>query len=235
MSRVTLLKVTAITLLLFTVCFAAALNEPKDQNAAVAQPLEGAEAKKARPKMTFVTLVDFYLRDGNTVSSRLLSDDKTQVVVEQFQQSALVTMTYSKKEIDMRSYTTRSIPEWKYYVQLGDYFVSKTWDFVDDPDEFIQAIRCYEMAKQLLGAQSDDEERIAEVDALIQKTKKDKEVWTSQVETRAKLKQFEYQAEAENRLKKLEKQIGESNVKLVESIKAFDKTTEGLKTGYHSS
>lgn len=232
MSRVIFLKVIAITLLLLSVCFAAALNEPNDQSGAAGQSPEGDTVKKARQRISSVTIADFYLRDGNTVSARLLSDDKTQIVVEELLESKLVTRAYSKKEIDMRSFATRAVPEWKYYIQLGDYFVAQTWDFVDDPDDFIQAVRCYERAKQSLQAQGDDAERIAEVDGLIQKIRQDKEVWTSQVETRAKLKQFEYQAEAENRLKKLEKQIEEGNAKLSESIKSLDKASVGLKDDY---
>ncbi len=232
MSRVIFMKVMAITLLLLSVCFAAALNEPNDQSSGGGQSPDVTAVKKAKPRVSSVTIADFYLRDGNTVSARLLSDDKTQVVVEELLESKLVTRAYSKKEIDMRSFATRTVPEWKYYIQLGDYFVAQTWDFVDDPDDFIQAVRCYERAKQSLQAQGDDAERIAEVDGLIQKIKQDKEVWTSQVETRAKLKQFEYQAEAENRLKKLEKQIEEGNAKLSESIKSLDKAAVGLKDDY---
>jgi DNA repair ATPase RecN len=123
------------------------------------------------------------------------------------------------------------MPEWQYYSRLAEYFAAKTWDFVDDPDDFIEAIRCYEKAKQSLQA---DSEKVADIDKAIKKIQDDREVWTREVESRAKLKKLEYEAEAENRLKKLERSVAESNVKLSESIKYLDKTAEDLKKDYQN-
>jgi hypothetical protein len=231
MKRVMFIRVAAVTALLLTVCFVAAVNEPNDGGGASPQTPEAAP-KKPRPRIETVTMADFYLRDGNTVSGRLLSDDKNQVIIEQPSESMLIIKAYTKREIDTRTLTTRLVHEWKYYAQLGDYFAARTWDFVDDPDDFIQAIRCYEKARQSLSASAADEDRVGEIDRAIQKLKQDKEVWTSQVESRAKLKKLEYDAEAENRLKRLEKQIAESNVKLNESIKYLDKTAGDVKADY---
>jgi hypothetical protein len=185
---------------------------------------------KVRPRAESVIIADFYLKDGNTVSGRLISEDKNQVVVEQPEESTLATKTYGKKDIDMRSYSTRPMLESKYYAGLAEYFTAKTWDFVDDPDDFIEAIRCYEKAKQSLIYSGADKEKIQEIDNSIAKVKKDRDVWTSQVETRAKLKTMEYNAEAENRLKRLEKQINESNARLNDSMKTLDKTIADLKS-----
>ena len=77
-----------------------------------------------------------------------------------------------------------------------------------------------------------DNDKIADIDKSIKKVRDDREVWTREVESRAKLKKLEYDAEAENRLKKLERTIAEGNAKLTESIKAMDKTAEGLKNDY---
>ncbi|MBN2021120.1 MAG: hypothetical protein JW749_12955 [Sedimentisphaerales bacterium] len=224
MTRINVIRAVVITLLIFTVCLAVEVNEPNESVIPV--------VKQPRPKVETVTMVEFYLRDGNAISGKLLSEDKNQVVVELPDESKIVVRSYTKKEIDSRTLTTRPLIGWRYYVRLGDYFAARTWDFVDDPDDFIEAIRCYEKAKQSLLSQGGDSERTAEIDALIEKTRQDKEVWTSQVETRAKLKQLEYQAEAENRLKKLEKQIVESGAKLNESIKALDKTASGIQDDY---
>jgi hypothetical protein len=177
-------------------------------------------------------MVDFYMRDGNTVSGKLLSDDKNQLVVEEPQESTVIVRTYSKRDVDTRTVATRTMPESQYYSRLGEYFTAKTWDFKDDPDEFIQAIRCYEKAKQSLEQSGAEPEKIAEIDKAIQKIQHDKEVWTEQVGSRAKLKKLEYDAEAENRLKQLEKQVTESSVKLNESIKYLDKTTADVRNDY---
>jgi prefoldin subunit 5 len=176
-------------------------------------------------------MVDFYMRDGNTVSGKLLRDDPTQLVVEEPSGSIIITTTYSKKEVDTRTVRTRPVPEWQYYVRLAEYFTAKTGDFVDDPDEFIEAIRCYEKAKQSLQA-SGDKDKIADIDKALKNVQNDREVWTREVESRAKLKRLEYDAEAENRLKKLERSVAESNVKLVESIKNLDKNTDDIKKDY---
>lgn len=228
MKRIIFLKTAAITLLFFSICFAAAISEPNKSSPAS----ENAVAVKSKPRVDTVTMADFYLRDGNVVSGRLLSDDKNQVVVEQTSDSTLITRSYTKKEIDSRTLTTRIIPESRYYAQLAEYFKARTWDFADDPDDFIQVIRCYEKARQVLLNAGADEEKVAQVANEIKKIKQDREVWESQVESRAKLKKLEYDAEAESRLKNLEKQVFESNIKLNESIKYLDKTTEDIKSDH---
>jgi uncharacterized phage infection (PIP) family protein YhgE len=228
MKRIISLKIAAITLLLFSICFAAATSEPNKSSPAS----ESVISVKPKPRADTVTMADFYLRDGNVVSGRLLSDDKNQVVIEQTSDSTLITKSYTKKEIDTRTLTTRIVPESRYYAQLAEYFKAKTWDFTDDPDDFIQAIRCYEKARQAFLDSGADEEKVAQIDNEIKKIKQDREVWTSQVESRAKLRKLEYDAEAESRLKNLEKQVFESNIKLNESIKYLDKTTADIKDDY---
>lgn len=235
MGRVIFLSVMVITLVLLLNGFAASVNEPnKGDTVSPAVPAYETPITIAKPraKVDSVTMVDFYMRDGNTVSGKLLSDDATQLIVEQPVESTVVPKTYSKREIDTRTVRTRPMPEWQYYVHLAEYFNAKTWDFVDDPDEFIGAIRSYEKAKQLLQASGADKDKIADIDKAIKKVQDDREVWTKEVESRAKLKKLEYDAEAENRLKKLEHSIAESNVKLDESIKNLNKTDEELRTDY---
>jgi hypothetical protein len=235
MARAIFLTVTAIALVLLLNSFAASVDEPdKGDVVRPAVPVSEAPITTAKPraKVDSVTMIDFYMRDGNTVSGKLLSDDATQFVVEQPFESTVIAKNYSKREVDTRTVRTRPIPEWQYYVRLGEYFSAKTWDFVDDPDEFISAIRSYEKAKQLLQSGGADNDKIADIDKSIKKVQDDREVWTREVESRAKLKKLEYDAEAENRLKKLERTIAEGNVKLNESIKSVDKTAEGLKNDY---
>jgi hypothetical protein len=231
MARKIILITSIITLVWLPRCFAAA----SDNNAVGPQTSETISGI-ARPKVKVdvVTMVDFYLRDGNTVSGRLLSEDNAQVVVEMPSDtnSTLVIKTYSKREIDTRTLRTHPVPESRYYTQLGEYFAARTWDFKDDPDDFIQAIRCYEKAKQSLQGAGAEPDKLAEMDKAIKKLQDDREVWTKEVESRAKLKKLEYDAEAENRLKQLEKQIAESNVRLNESIKYLDKTAEDIKNDY---
>ncbi|MGA2071313.1 MAG: hypothetical protein ABSG97_08175 [Sedimentisphaerales bacterium] len=237
MARVIVLTVTVAALVLLLNGFASSVDEPNKGNAAgPAVPVSESPIAIAKPRarVDSVTMVDFYMRDGNTVSGKLISDDSTQLIVEQPFESTIVTRTYSKREVDTRTVRTKPMPEWQYYSKLAEYFAARTWDFVDDPDDFIEAIRCYEKAKQSLQAGGADNERIAEIDKAIKKIQDDRVVWTREVESRAKLKKLEYDAEAENRLKKLERTIAESNAKLNESIKYLDKTAEDLKKDYQN-
>ncbi len=227
MSRViTFVIIAAVFLCVVGYIGAAAVGQRDANNTAVS----ASAINVARPKMRVdsVTVADFYLRDGSTVSGRLLSEDNTQVVVELVEDSTLVTKTYSKREVDTRTLRTRPVLENLYYTQLGEYFAARTWDFRDDPDDFIQAIRCYEKAKQSLQAGGVNGDRVAEIDKAIKKLEEDREVWTAQVESRAKLRKLEYEAEAENRLKQLERQVVESN----ESIKNLSETADNMKGDY---
>jgi hypothetical protein len=243
MTRKIILTVTAISLFLLTDGLAVNLpaDPPKgevspraDGNAVRTAATETPLIVRPRPRVEAVTMADFYLRDGNTVSGRLLSEDNAQVVVEQLLGGAIVTRTYSKREMDTRTLRKRPVPEWNYYTQLAEYFAAQTWDFKDDPDDFIQAIRCYEKAKQSLADSGAEADKQTEIDKAIKKLQQDRDVWTREVESRAKLKKLEYEAEAENRLKQLEKQVAESNIKLSESIKYLDKTAQDIKNDYQN-
>ena len=231
MARKIILTVTTITF--FLLPDGLAVNLPDGNNIRQGSA-ETVLVSRPRPKIEAVTMADFYLRDGNTVSGRLLSEDGTQVVVEQFLGGEIVTKSYSKREMDARTLRKRPVSEWSYYTQLAEYFAAQTWDFKDDPDDFIQAIRCYEKAKQSLADSGAEPDKQTEIDKAIKKLQQDRDVWTREVESRAKLKKLEYEAEAENRLKQLEKQVAESNVKLSESVKYLDKTAQDIKSDYQN-
>jgi len=232
MKRINIFAVMAAAIILSGVSMSA-VSEPNESNEIRSKSIESAPvARRPRARVDVVTMADFYMRDGNSVSGRLLSDDNTQVVIEQPLDSTVVTRTFSKRELDPRTLRTRPVPESQYYTRLAEYFAARTWDFRDDPDDFIGAIRSYEKAKQSLQTSGADEEKIAEIDKAIKKLEEDRDVWTREVESRAKLKKLEYEAEAENRLKQLEKQVAESNIKLNESIKYLEKSAADLKNDY---
>jgi septal ring factor EnvC (AmiA/AmiB activator) len=128
-------------------------------------------------------------------------------------------------------------------MDLAEYFSGRTWDFKDDPDDFIQAIRCYEKAKQLaVGASSalsslpkgdtQDNERTAQIDEKIKQLQADREVWTREVESRAKLKKLELESEFENRLKELQDKVNASSQKVTESVERLDKTIAEIQSNH---
>ncbi len=192
-------------------------------------PADNPAAKRARPKMQFVTIAEFYLPDGKAVSGKLVSENKNQVVIEERVESTVATRSYSKREIDSRSLTRRKVPEAAYYTELARYFAARTWDFRDDADDFILAIRAYEKAKQAIeGSSRPNQETIAQIDSGIEKLEKDREVWTREVESRAKLKKLEFEAELPERLKQIEQRLAENVARLDESVESFKQTAADI-------
>jgi hypothetical protein len=190
-------------------------EQQKSETASTTEP--------ARPRTSAIRMADFYMRDGKLMFGKLVTEDKNKVTIEQLEGSNIVVSTYSKRDIDPRTLQTRAIPEYKYYIDLAEYFTGRTWDFRDDPDDFIQAIRCYEKAKQLIVSEAQDNERIGQINAKIKQLQADREVWTREVESRAKLRKLELEAEFDNRIKELENKVNASSQKVSESVERLDK------------
>ena len=148
-------------------------------------------ATTLRPRMSVARTADFYLRTGEFIFGRLVTEDKNKITVERLEGGKIIPSTYSRREIEPRTLQTKSIPEYRYYLDLAEHFSSRTWDFKDDPDDFIQAIRCCEKAKQsVLPTQTQGSERISEIDERIKKLQADRQVWERETESRAKLKRW---------------------------------------------
>jgi hypothetical protein len=220
----TVIAVTMPMLVLFV-----ALSCHSDACAQTSQA-ETLEAKTApttgalRTRTNFVRTVGFHLRTGELVFGKLVSEDKNKVTLEQLEESTVVVSTYSKREIEPRTMQTRSVPEYRYYLDLADYFSGRTWDFRDDPDDFIQAIRCCEKAKQSVQqVQTPDSEKIAEIDAKIKQLQADRQVWERETKTRAELRKLEYEAEVANKLKDLEAKVNAASQRVNDSVEQLDK------------
>jgi len=203
-------------------CFsnAYAQTAPSESNIEKEQTVFETPRKTARPRMDFVKMVDFYLRDSEKlVFGKLVLEDRNKITVERLDESRIIVSTYSKREIDARTLRTKNIPEAKYYLELADYFSGKTWDFRDDPDDFIQAIRCWEKAKQSIAeTQGQDSERIVEINKKIKRLQADRKVWVREVESRAKLKKLEFEATIETRIKELEDKVAASSQQVDETM-----------------
>ncbi|UCG57630.1 MAG: hypothetical protein JSU70_22535 [Phycisphaerales bacterium] len=182
-----------------------------------------ARARTSRQRANLVRTVDFHLRTGDLVFGKLVDEDRNKISVERVAESKILVSTYSKREIDSRTLQTKTVPEYKYYLDLADRFSRQTWDFRDDPDDFIQAIRCCEKAKQSMeGSVSQDAEKLAEIDKKIKKLQADREVWAREVESRAKLKKLEFEAEFEKRFDQLEEMVKTSSEKVDETVTRLD-------------
>jgi tetrahydromethanopterin S-methyltransferase subunit G len=160
-------------------------------------------------------MADFYLRDEKLVHGRLISEDRNKVTIEELSGSTIVVSTYSKRDIDTRTLRIKNVPEARYYADLGEYFHGRTWDFRDDPDDFIQAIRSYETARRALAeTYGEESERLDEINRKIERVKADRAVWIREAESRARLKKLEFEAEIENRLAGLENAVDAQNREL---------------------
>jgi hypothetical protein len=187
-------------------------------------------ATASKPRMNVVRTADFHLRTGEFVFGRLVTEDNNKVIVERLEASKIIPSTYSKREIEPRTFQVKSIPEYKYYLDLAEYFSSRTWDFTDDPDDFIQAIRCCEKARQsVLQIQTQDSEQIREIDEKIKNLQEDQKVWTRETKSRAELKMLEFEAEIEKRFKELADKIDATDPKINQAVERLDNTIAEMK------
>jgi len=209
---------TAVALAAY--CFSPLYAQSEPNQTAVEQKTAEPpkESKEMGAKTSYVKMADFYLRDGKLAVGKLISEDKNKVVIEQLNDSEIVVTTYSNKEVDMRTVHTKAIPEYQYYIDLAEYFAGRTWDFRDDPDDFIQAVRCCEKAKQLLSEAQKNGGKIKQIDDEIKRLRADRDVWTKEVEPRAKLKNLEFEATVETRLKELENKVDAAAQHLDKSV-----------------
>jgi hypothetical protein len=188
-------------------CFSSLYAQPNQgRHTAVTSPNQPDSSQNtAEPRPSLIKVADFYLRDGRFVTGRVVSEDKNKIIMEQLQAGKIIVSTYGKREIENRTLRPKTIPEWKYYLDIGDYFSARTWDFVDDPDDFIQALRSYEKAK--LSAQTSrrfDHEQTGQIREKIEKLQADRQIWSEQIRSRAQLKKLEFEATAKDRLQAAE-------------------------------
>ena len=192
-----------------------------------------SRATPLRPRMSVTRTADFYLRTGEFIFGRLVTEDKNKITVERLEGGKIIPSTYSRREIEPRTLQTKSIPEYRYYLDLAEHFSSRTWDFKDDPDDFIQAIRCCEKAKQsVLPTQTQGSERISEIDERIKKLQADRQVWERETESRAKLKTLEFEAEMETRLKELADKIDAMSPQIEQAMEQLDNAVTEVKDGH---
>jgi hypothetical protein len=191
----------------------------------------GQGASKAR--MSTIRTVDFYLKDGKLIFGKLIAEDRNKVTVEQAEESTLIVATYSKRDMDAKTLQVKTIAESKYYEDLAEYFAGRTWDFKDDPDDFIQAIRCYERARRLITGTSElDAERIKQMGDKVAQLEADRTVWEKQVQSRAKLKELEFQAEFQTRFKELGDKIDASSQKIEQTVARLDKAVTDVQQNH---
>ena len=98
----------------------------------------------------------------------------------------------------------RAPPPPTYYLDLSEHFTRQTWDFQHDPDDFTQAIRFAEQARQLLtSASPSDSPQLTKAQQQITRLQADRKLWQKEMQTRAELNQLELAATLDQTLTKL--------------------------------
>ena len=58
-----------------------------------------SRATTLRPRMSVARTADFYLRTGEFIFGRLVTEDRNKITVERLEEGKIVPSTYSKREI----------------------------------------------------------------------------------------------------------------------------------------
>jgi len=189
----------------------------QDANAVEQKPQDVNSAPIKRKPVGKVQLVSFVLNTGQSVSGRVESEDAFEIKLSQIQGVAFVSAKYYKNEIDKKTIIYKNISELDYWRNTGDYFLQNAWDFQNDPDEFIQAIRCYQRAKILVvDALGENHKLVAELDAKVKQINADMQNWSQQAELRAKMRNLETLATLDAKLEKFQQQLEENSKALAE-------------------
>jgi len=155
-----------------------------------------------------VKLVSFNLTSGQRINGKLVNEDPFEMEIDEIKGSKILLSTYYKNDIDKKSIIYKTVSELDYWRDTGNYFLQKVWDFEDDPDEFIQAIRCFERAKSTVEeAVGSEHKLVAELDEKINQIKMDMARWTEQAKSRAELRDLELLSTLDSRLQQIQEQI----------------------------
>jgi hypothetical protein len=182
-------------------------------------PQDSNSSPVQRKSVEKVKLVLFNLTSGQRISGKLVNEDPFKIEIAEIKGSKIPLSTYYKNDIDKKSIIYKTVSELDYWRDTGKYFLEKVWNFEDDPDEFIQAIRCYEKAKSLVETAVGPEHRlVAELDEEIRQIKADMARWAEQAKERAELRKLELLSTLDSHLQQIQEQIA-INSKSIENIR----------------
>lgn len=204
----------------------------QEMNAPLQKSQDANSAAVRRKPVGKVQLVSFILNNGDAVTGRVESEDAFEMKLSQVKNASFISTKYHKNEIDRKTIIYKNISELDYWRNTGDYFLQKLWDFENDPDEFIQAGRCFQKARELVAeALGEDNKLVAELDEKIKKINADMENWSEQAKKRAEMRNLETLATLDAKLEKFSQQI-EENSKAVADLRAELKTISSSSGNY---
>ncbi|GEM_PF-4994502 len=201
---------------------------------------DAPDNNRQRVRPTTVETIRFRLEeDGRIVRGRLIEREREFITVEERTRDGLQINTYPHHAIDSRSISTSVTREINHYIEQGDYFYSRTWDFDNDPDDFAIAIRSYQRAVDLM---KQDAERYAgqieDMENKIETISNERELWIEKASERAELQKLEYEATYERRVEQLDELIRQNedqlrqNRELAESMQQQRESMEEQMTQF---
>jgi hypothetical protein len=227
------IKTLTLSLIISLVVISSALSEEKPAAEINADPASSTPPPATRTRSSFIRLADFYLRDGSLISGKLITEDKDKIVIEKLDGSQLLVETYSRRQIDTRTIHLKSVLEYKYYLDLAEHFKSRTWDLKDDPEDFIQAIRAFATAKELMGINPKMyAEKIQEMDVRIEELQKQRDLWIKETESLAKLRKLEFDATIDRKIEEFEYALADNSEKITETLQRMEEIAKENKESY---
>jgi hypothetical protein len=174
--------------------------------AAAAAETAPSQVRKAAAET--VRTISFRLKDGRAVSGRVLNEDRAQVTIAEPVGGTLQTATYSRGDFEPRSISYQTINEYQYWLNTGQYFESRTWDFKDDADEFAQAVRCYQTAYNIaVGAMGKDSAIALEAEGRVKKAVEARQQWMDVAKPRAQMAEMEFKSTLAQKLDELNRAV----------------------------
>jgi len=184
-----------------------------------------------RPATEMVRVISFKLKDGRAASGKIISDDRSQVTIAEIAGGKILAVSYSRVDMEPRSISYQSVSEYQYWMSTGQYFESHTWDWQDDADEFAQALRCYESARDLATqAMGKDSAAAQDADARIGKILESRERWIETAKPRAQMAELELKSTLAQRLDN----IGKSLTSLQASVDSLNQSRSSYETSLAS-
>lgn len=192
-----------------------ALAELEAQRPANSNEIEQKKMPGQKKKFDNVKTVSFLLKDGYAVMGRIITEDRRQMTISELGSGKLLLANYLRSQIEPGSLSYRTMSEPAYWQTTAAYFLGKAWDFENDPDDFIQAIQCYQKAKNLvIQHRGPDHELAKQLTEQIEQVRSERELWTEEAQSRAKLKMLELESVLETRLDELRDMVTNNSEEL---------------------
>lgn len=184
----------------------------------IAQPENGGRNRAQTFKIITYTNIE-----GKTVWARVITEDREYVTISYPENSRIVTNTIHRDMIIENSMVHQNISEFDYWKQMAEYFYAKTWDFQNDGQDFVQAKRCYQNARDVvINLRGKDHAMAKEIDSKISELDREAEKWIEMVKEKVEFDKLEFQS-------RLQIQMVQFDSTLTDNTLAIEKIQEDVE------